>query len=373
MLEKKVILNKAQELGFADIGFTSAEPFDSQKTLLYERQELYSWTADKELDLVSGTNPNAIFPEAKSIIVLLENYYQQAFPASLEGKFGRCYLDDDRVTQDGMAVRLKAFRQFLRENGVESKAPSNLPHRLSAARAGVGTFGKNCLLYANRVARKSSWILPIALLVDHEFTPDEPTVERNCPSWCKNACIAACPTGALMGPGKINPRKCISYLSYYSEDIIPRELRQPMGMWVYGCDRCQNVCPRNGAWLTQGLQPNERVKPKIEAFDLIKLLHMDIDYFEQNIRPHMFYMSSRDLWRWKMNVARVMGNSCDRSYVPELIKAFQENNDERVLGMIAWALGELGGEQSRKALEEFQSQDSSLVNSEIEQARYTII
>ena len=72
-------------------------------------------------------------------------YFREAYPRHMEGHFGRCYLDDDRVTKDGLSQRIKAFRSFLRDNGIDSKVPFNLPHRVAAARAGMGTFGKNCL------------------------------------------------------------------------------------------------------------------------------------------------------------------------------------------------------------------------------------
>ncbi|HPU89535.1 MAG TPA: 4Fe-4S double cluster binding domain-containing protein, partial [Spirochaetota bacterium] len=313
-----------------------------------------------------------VLPTAKSIIVLLKAYWTESLPPSLEGHFGRCYLDDDRVTQDGMATKLKAFRGFLREHGIASKVPFNLPHRLAAARAGLGTFGKNCLLYANRVARRSSWVLPIAFVVDREFVPDEPTARNACPDWCRNACVAACPTRALKGNGTIDPRRCISYLSYYGEGITPIELREAMGMYVYGCDRCQNVCPRNSAWTAQELPPNRRVQAKANAFDLAALLHMDRAYFEANIWPHMFYMSADDIWRWKMNAARAMGNSLDERYVSELARAFRENDDERVRGMIAWALGRIGGDAAIAVLDDIGRIDggpSERICAEIETAR----
>jgi epoxyqueuosine reductase len=77
----------------------------------------------------------------------MDVYFRQSFPRFMEGHFGRCYLDDDRVTKDGLYQRIKAFRSYLGEHGINSKVPSNLPHRVAAARAGMGTFGKNCLFY----------------------------------------------------------------------------------------------------------------------------------------------------------------------------------------------------------------------------------
>ena len=231
-----------------------------------ERQEEYGWAIQSGLDLIAGTDPQTVLPGAKSIIVLVEAYFREAFPPSLERHFGRCYLDDDRMVGNRLGKRVKAFRSFLRENGIDSKVPFHLPHRLAAARAGLGTFGKNCLFYSRKVAAGGSWVLPIAVVVDQAFAPDAPTLEIGCPDWCRNACIAACPTGALKGPRRIDPRRCISYLTYFGGELTPRELRAPMGLCVYGCDRCQNVCPRNAPWLARELAVNEKAAGMVERF-----------------------------------------------------------------------------------------------------------
>jgi epoxyqueuosine reductase len=286
----------------------------------------------------------------------------------LESHFGRCYLDDDRVTKDGLALRIKAFRKFLQANGIDSKVPFNLPHRLSAARAGLGTFGKNSLFYARRVARTSSFVFPIAIVIDAVYPSDESSIAIGCPEWCRNACVAACPTRALKGDGKIDPRRCISFLTYYGDGLTPLELREPMGMSIYGCDRCQDVCPRNIPWMAQEKPQNTRVSAKAANFDLSRLLRMDKQYFLQKIWPHMFYMSDDDIWRWKMNVARAMGNSLNPAYVEELILAFRENSDERVRCMIAWALGRIGNKEAVAGLEQFLKDISGSVKEEIKQA-----
>ncbi len=350
MLSRNDIIQAAQANGFEDVGFTTAEPFDSHREFLKDRQAEYGWAELVGLELMKGTDPGAIMPGAQSVIVLMEVYFREAYPRMMEGHFGRCYLDDDRMTRDGLTQRIKAFRSFLRDNGIDSKVPFNLPHRVAAARAGMGTFGKNCLFYSSRVARHSSWVLPIAVVVDHPFTADDPTIEMGCPEWCRNACIAACPTRALKGNGSIDPRRCISFLTYFGEGLTPHALREPMGLYIYGCDRCQNVCPRNAAWLAADLPLNPKVVEKTPDFDLPKLLAMDAPYFENRVWPHMFYMSTDDLWRWKMNVARAMGNTRDSRYVADLVQAMETNNDERVRAMAAWALGRIGGGSAVESL-----------------------
>jgi epoxyqueuosine reductase len=365
MLGKEEVIAKAVECGFEDTGFTTAEPFDSQRALLEGMREEYGWAIQSGLDLIAGTDPKTVLPGAKSIIVLVEAYFREAFPPSLERHFGRCYLDDDRMIGNRLGKRVKAFRSFLRDNGVDSKVPFHLPHRLAAARAGLGTFGKNCLFYSRKVAAGGSWVLPIALVVDQVFAPDEPTLEIGCPDWCRNACLAACPTGALKGPRKLDPRRCISYLTYFGGEMTPRELREPMGLCVYGCDRCQNVCPRNAPWLARELRMNEKAAGMAGDFRLEKLLGMDKAWFTEKIWPHMFYMSDADLWRWKMNVARAMGNTRDEAYVSHLTEAFRREGDERVKAMAAWALGRIGGPAAKQALADFLPESAGLVRAEI--------
>jgi len=369
MIVKSDIIQAAYSYGFEDIGFTTADPFPEHKQLLLDRRAEYAWAESVGLALLSGTDPATILPNAKTIIVLMEVYFRKSYPRSLEGNFGRCYLDDDRMTRDGLSRRIKAFRGFLRDHGIDSKVPFNLPHRVAAARAGMGTFGRNCLFYSNKVARGGSWTLPIAVVIDAAFEPGEPTMEIGCPDWCRNTCIAACPTGALKGNGRIDPRKCISYLTYFGEGITPLALREPMGMYVYGCDRCQNVCPRNQPWLAANLPLNEKVVAKAGCFELPRLLSMDREYFETKIWPHMFYISYQDIWRWKMNVARVMGNSRDETYIAELVRAYSDDPDERVRGMAVWAVGRIGGPEALSALKGLSEERSDLVKEEIRRSR----
>jgi epoxyqueuosine reductase len=82
----------------------------------------------------------------------------------------------------------------------------------------------------------------------------------------------------------------------------------------------------------------------------------------------MFYMSADDLWRWKMNAARAMGNSLNPAYVSDLSRAFKENSDDRVQSMIAWALGRISGTEAKAALAQILQGASGMVKEEIEQA-----
>lgn len=107
-----------------------------------------------------------------------------------------------------------------------------------AKKAGVGYFGKNCSIINDEYG---SFIFLGYILTNLELDPSQ-EIEERCGE-C-DYCLKACPTGALEDPYRLNPKKCISYLTQ-TKDNIPIPLRAKMGMTVYGCDTCQLVCPKN--------------------------------------------------------------------------------------------------------------------------------
>ena len=197
---------------------------------------------------------------------------------------------------------------------------------------------------------------------------DEPTIESGCPEWCNNACLAACPTGALYAPFKMNPRLCIAFNSYYGDGLTPLKLREPMGTWVYGCDRCQEVCPRNQPWMNQSLPENPQLMERAPDFELTTLLTMNNDHYQEKVWPLTFYISRKKVSKWQMNAARALGNLGDRDKTPLLIDALNNNPDELVRGMSAWALGRLGGKHAKKALEGRRNIETGIVKDELERA-----
>ena len=366
---KEQLGEMALYLGFEDVGFTSIEPLDLYINEIESRpKEMYDWVQTDQFNVKRGATITEKHPWGRSLMVLIRNYHRKTFPRELVGKIGRCYQVDERREPGAEQQRLKEYSQFLKGNGIRFWFEGELPARMSAARAGVVTYGKNCFVYAKNSMRGASWLESLPLIIDAEIEPDKPSIELGCPSWCKNACIAACPTGALYAPKKMNPLRCIAYNSYYGDGITQKELREPMGTWIYGCDRCQDVCPRNQPWLNQDLPENPPLSDRAQDFALTTLLGMSDDHYVSKVWPLTFYVSRKKVSKWQMNAARALGNLGDRRYVRPLIGALKEGQHDIVRGMSAWALGRLGGRRAKKALETRRAGEEGLVKNEIEQA-----
>jgi epoxyqueuosine reductase len=135
-----------------------------------------------------------------------------------------------------------------------------------ARRAGIGWFGRNTMLID---PRRGSYFFLGSLLLPVELEYDEPFEADRCGS-C-NACVEACPTGALLGRDEngapvMDARLCISYLTIENKGPIPRELRPAIGNRIYGCDICQEVCPWNSPKLVQvSGEADYRARPGVDV------------------------------------------------------------------------------------------------------------
>jgi epoxyqueuosine reductase len=120
----------------------------------------------------------------------------------------------------------------------------HLPNRWAAVKAGLGKFGQNNFVY-DPVNGSYIWIE--VWVVDKELEYDsipEDIYLSECGKKC-NKCLESCPTGAISNGFSMNIKKCIEHIAWQKNDIPSKIEMKQMGLWICGCDACQDVCPYN--------------------------------------------------------------------------------------------------------------------------------
>lgn len=285
-------------------------------------------------------------PDAKSIIVMVWDYYQKEYPECLKKMIGKIYLSRSYLSPKGTLedARFQLMKDYLIHNGCKVvEAGFNVPSRWVAAQAGVTTFGKNNFAYTDE---SGSYIVIHVLLVDKKFEYDEPTMECKCPPNCR-ACIDACPTKALYKPFHLDPHRCIPYNNWITQEgrkfvttDIPEEIRPYIGCKIHGCDICQDVCPRNQKKLKAQKPMDLYVECIAEDITLPAILDMSDDFYKDRIYPIM-YNYIEDKRYFMRNAAIAIGNSKNKEYIKDLKIALEKNSDKMVRKYILWALEQI--------------------------------
>jgi epoxyqueuosine reductase len=254
-----------------------------------------------------------------------------------------------------------------------------------AQRAGLGWFGRNTMILH---PQRGSYFFLGSLLVDVELVADPPFERDHCGT-C-NACVSACPTGALLGRDEngapvIDATRCISYLTIENRGPISRELRPLIGNRVFGCDICQEVCPWNsGKFVTltgerdfdgrerdrerlrKRLREQQRPLPGVTLPSLISLMAMTYEEWDAWTRGSAMRRSGYVGLR--RNVAVALGNWGAEEPVPVLQAALSDPSAV-VRGHSAWALGQIGTDSARAALlERLADEADASVRTEVEAA-----
>ncbi len=288
-------------LGFARVGFTSAEPFPRAKAALRESLAQGHLAELRYLhDAELRSDPRALLPSARSIISVALAYAAGAERGAV-ARYARG-ADYHLVVMSKLAELIARVRALAGKE-VELRAcvdAAPLCERDIAARAGVGFIGKSGMLI---IPGMGSYTVLGELITSLELTPDPPARPR-CGS-CR-LCVEACPTGAI-SPRGIDARRCLAYLTIEHRGLISPELGALLGGRVFGCDVCQEVCPYNAGRGAVPVAPELLPRPELVAPRLEAWLSMGSGEYRRLVRGSALRRASRNTLA--RNAAVALGNS----------------------------------------------------------------
>lgn len=238
------VKSRAQELGFIACGITHLGPTAHADRLDQWLARGYAGTMRYlHRQAKRRKDPRLIAPEARSVVVVLDNYYTPDEEADRQppriAKYARGE-DYHRVTRR----RLLQLAEFLQANGARlSRTYADagpVPERELAQRAGLGWIGKNTMLISPDAG---SFFFIGSIFTDLSLDYDSPFDLDRCGSCTR--CLEACPTDALVEPRLLDAARCISYLTIEHRGPIPGDLAAQFQGYAFGCDICNDVCPWN--------------------------------------------------------------------------------------------------------------------------------
>jgi len=301
------IKNKAAALGYSGCGIIPSDVFSDHEKYLNARADKFPGSKNLYEPLYEFIKPP---DECRSIIVCVRGFTKYRLPESLNGRIGKTYLFDTRVTYSNDYRAREEFKAYIGTLGIKI-LPFTAPSRWAAAKAGLGKFGRNCFIY-HRAHGSNIKIEALAVDMELEYeNPPEDTYLPGCEPSC-HKCIEACPTGALSGDYCMNHAKCITQFTttapYEDENENPET-----GLWLYGCDVCQDVCPYNKNKFTE-TEDFPLLKELEEYLKPENIINMDEETYLNVIYPRFWYAGKDGLWLWKANAMRLMINSGDEKY-----------------------------------------------------------
>jgi len=383
MLNTTTIKEYAYSLGFDIVRITSAEEFPEAERVIKERiaqglMDGLPWFTGERTEV--SCHPDALLPGASSIIALAMVYLteqpDEGDDGVPRGRISRYAWGDDY--HEFIKPKLQQFAAWLRAYGqdefrdVETRIfvdTGRMVDRAVAQRAGLGWYGKNTNILTKGWG---SWVCLAEIVTNLPLVGENGELyDRPSKASCGSCeiCLHACPTAALPAPYVLDNTRCISYLTIELRGSIPLELRPLMGNLIFGCDICQQVCPvnlvaerrvglRKGGGVSTSssqplhFQPRKEFQPRKDIGSnpqLIPLLSLTEEQFRERFRLSPIRRTKRrGLLR---NVCVALGNSRDPQAIPALAGALHDY-EPLIRGHAAWALGRIGGEQAKKALDE---------------------
>ncbi|WP_143833747.1 tRNA epoxyqueuosine(34) reductase QueG [Oceanobacillus senegalensis] len=346
------IRDYAKEIGIDKIGFATADVFSELKERLRRQQELNYQSGFEKGTNEERTEPKRLLPEAQSIISIALAYPSRMknAPRSTKeerrGLFARASwgLDYHDVLRD----RLAKLSEFIKERVPDAinkimVDTGELSDRAVAERAGIGFSGKNTSIITPEFG---SFVYLGEMMTNIPFIPDAP-VEDSCGD-CRK-CLDACPTGALVGDGgQLNAQRCIAFLTQ-TKGFLEDEYRFKLGNRVYGCDTCQQVCPKNKG-MDFHTHPEFEPDPEVSKPKLIPMLRISNREFKEK------FGTISGSWRGKKPLQRnaliALAHYKDKTAIEEIIEVMKNDPRPVIRGTAAWSLGKIGTEEAFVAIRE---------------------
>jgi epoxyqueuosine reductase len=352
MLSTDTLRQWARELGFASLGVADV-------ALAEAEAELRDWLAagfHGEMDYMARhgalrARPAELVPGTVSAIMVSLDYAPQD-PQWIDEAWRkladeeRAYVSRYALGRDYHKVARKRLQQLADRIG---DAVGPFGHRVFcdsapvmevrlAERAGLGWRGKHTLLLHPR--RGSTFFLG-TLYTDLVLPPDEPQAEH-CGSCTR--CLAACPTGAIVAPYRLDARRCISYLTIELKGSIPEALRPALGNRIYGCDDCQLACPWN-KFAQPARVPDFAVRNGLDSATLAELFAWTAAEFDERLAGSPIRRIGHERWLRNLAVAlgNVEGDEAARSAARRALAQRADHPSALVREHVTWALGRLGG------------------------------
>ncbi|HEY8681954.1 MAG TPA: tRNA epoxyqueuosine(34) reductase QueG [Rhodanobacter sp.] len=330
----------AVELGFAEAGISGTD-------LGEDEQHLERWLVDGhhgEMAYMARhgakrSRPAELEPGTQRVISVRMDYIppgtHNAWGVLEDGEagyvsryaLGRDYHKLMRSRLQRLAERIHAVVGDFGYRAYVDSAP--VLEKALARNAGLGWIGKHTVLI-NR--RAGSYFFLGELYTDLPLPVDAPA-SAHCGSCSR--CIEICPTQAILGPYRLDARRCISYLTIELKGSIPEDLRAPMGNRIFGCDDCQLICPWN-KFAQDATEPDFAPRHSLDGAKLVELF----GWGEEEFLKHTEGMAIRRTGYegWLRNIAVALGNAPHSVTVCDALSARAGHPSAIVREHVAWAL-----------------------------------
>lgn len=280
-------------------------------------------------------SPQALWPEAQSVIMLGTSYASQENPLAfleLPEQAALSLYAMRRDYHDVIKSRLKALAtEMVRLAGGDVKVfvdTAPVMEKPLAMQAGLGWQGKHSVLVSREFG---NWLFLGAIYTTLALEPDPPE-EDHCGS-CRR-CLSICPTDAFPAPYRLDSRRCIAYLTIEHKGPIAREFREAIGNRVFGCDDCLAICPWN-KFASAAQDAKLALRDDLKALDLSTLAALDDAQFRALFAGTPIKRTGRD--RFIRNVLIAMGNARAAHFIPAITRLL-DDAAPLVRGMAVWAL-----------------------------------